>query len=95
MRFITVRQFRASTAKAWRDLKKEQQLVVTSRGKPMAVIVPTDERKLGDTLLAIQQQQAIQAVAAIRHHARRKGLSKLTNAQINDIVTAARREKRK
>jgi prevent-host-death family protein len=95
MRFITVRELRSSTAKVWRDLRKDRQVVVTSRGKPMAVVIPTDERGLGETLMAIQQQQAIQAVSAIRRHARRKGLHKATSVQIDGIIDEGRREKRR
>ncbi len=43
MKFVTVRDLRGKTAALWKQLEQEKELVVTSNGKPIAVLSATDE----------------------------------------------------
>ena len=36
-------------------------MVITSRGKPVAILTATDSQRVGDTILEIQRQEAISA----------------------------------
>ena len=94
MQFISVREFRASTAKMWRKLKKEKHLVVTNRGKPVAVMSETDENRVGDTLLEITRQEAKAALKSIQEDAEKRGLSGMSMEQIDAIIAESRRERR-
>ena len=94
MQFMTVRQFRADTAKVWRKLPKEKHMVITSRGKPVAILTATDSRRVGDTILEIQRQEAIAALKRIGEAARRRGLSKMTMDEVDAEIAAYRRERR-
>jgi prevent-host-death family protein len=94
MQFITVREFRSSTAQMWRKLRKEKQLVVTSRGKPVAVVVDTDEKRVGDTLLDVRRRAAMEALNSIHEDAERCGLSSMSMRQIDAIIAESRRERR-
>ena len=94
MKFITVREFRSSTASMWRKLKKERQLVVTRRGKPVALITSTDEDAIGDTVLADLRRKALAAVEDIRREAKRQGVAGMKMAEIDAVIAESRREKR-
>lgn len=43
MKFITVRDLRARPAKIWEDLGKEENIVITSNGRPLALLTGVDE----------------------------------------------------
>ena len=43
MRFVSVRELRSKSAELWRDLPSEGQMVVTSNGKPVAILAAVDE----------------------------------------------------
>jgi antitoxin (DNA-binding transcriptional repressor) of toxin-antitoxin stability system len=94
MQFMTVRQFRADTAKVWRKLPKEKHMVITSRGKPVAILTATDSRRVGDTILEIQRQEASAALKRIREGAQRRGLSNMSMDEIDAEIAASRRERR-
>ena len=94
MKFITVREFRASTAKMWRKLQKERQLIVTRHGKPVATLSATNEKEVGEAALDELRRKAMAAVDEIRQEAKRQGLSGMKMSEIDAIITEARRERR-
>jgi antitoxin (DNA-binding transcriptional repressor) of toxin-antitoxin stability system len=95
MQYVTVREFRANTAAVWRMLKRERHLVITRRGKPVAVFVETDQARLEDTLEDVRRRQAIEAVAAIRREAKKNGTAEMSMAEIDAEIAAARRDRRR
>ena len=42
MKFVTVRQFRSNTAKVCKELETGREIVLTSNGKPFAMLTPVD-----------------------------------------------------
>ncbi|BCV22168.1 hypothetical protein hamaS1_22370 [Moorella sp. Hama-1] len=38
MRFVTLRELRLKSGEIWRQLQKEGEMVITSNGKPVAVL---------------------------------------------------------
>ena len=95
MQFITVREFRASTAKFWRKLRKERKLIITRRGKPAALVTVTDEHRVEDTLREQRRQEAIKAVTDIRRESARNGTATMTMEEIDAEIAAARRARRR
>ena len=47
MDFVSVRELRSQSAAVWRSLAREKDLVVTSNGKPIAVLSATTASTLG------------------------------------------------
>jgi antitoxin (DNA-binding transcriptional repressor) of toxin-antitoxin stability system len=94
MRFISVREFRANTGRIWRGLKKEKHLVLTSRGKPVAVVTATDETRVADTLLEIARQEAKAALKSIQEDAEKRGLSGMSMEDIDAEIAHYRRKRR-
>lgn len=95
MRFISIRDLRLRSGEVWKQLETEGDLVVTSHGKPVAVMTDADEGSLEDTLAALRQARARAAVAALRKEAVKRGLDRITPDRVNEIVGAYRAARRK
>ena len=89
MKFVTVREFRANTAQVRRELDTEREVVLTSNGKPFAMLTPVEAGTVEEEAAAIRQARARLAIERIREHARRKGLDRMTMAEIDALIAAA------
>jgi antitoxin (DNA-binding transcriptional repressor) of toxin-antitoxin stability system len=52
MKFISVRDFRTSSANIWKTLLEEQEMVITNNGKPIVLLTPLSDKTFEDTLSA-------------------------------------------
>ncbi|GMR23995.1 MAG: hypothetical protein BMS9Abin37_2479 [Acidobacteriota bacterium] len=68
MRFISVREFRGKSGNVWKVLAEEQELVITSNGKPIAIVSAVSEETLEDSLRAIRRARAMAAVQTMQRH---------------------------
>lgn len=93
MRFISVRDLRGKSAQVWGQLKDEKELVITSNGKPIAILSAVQEDRLEETLAAIRRARAMAAVDAMQQHALKTGLDTMTLEEINAIIEEVRRER--
>lgn len=94
MRFIGIREFRGNAAKVMENLKSEREIVITSNGKPVAILTPTDEAKLEESLAAIRSARALQAVTSLQRRSVELGTDKITPQEIEDEIRAARRARK-
>jgi antitoxin (DNA-binding transcriptional repressor) of toxin-antitoxin stability system len=95
MKFITVRDIRTTPAQIWKELPEEQEMVITNNGKPIALLTPINDTSLEETLTAIRQARAINAVRQIQQNAIKTGKNKLSDEEINVEIQKARKSKRK
>ncbi len=93
MRFISVRDMRGKSAQVWGQLKEEKELVITSNGKPIAILSAVQEGRLEETLAAIRRARAMAAVDAMQQRALKMGLDTMTLEEINAIIEEVRRER--
>lgn len=91
MRFISVRDLRAKSAEIWRRVSAEKDLVVTSNGRPIAILSTVSEDNIEESLVAIRQARAVQAVASMQRASLTSGRDRLTQAAINAEIRAVRR----
>jgi antitoxin (DNA-binding transcriptional repressor) of toxin-antitoxin stability system len=94
MRFITVRDFRTSSAKIWEALPKEQEMIITNNGKPVALLTPINDKTIEDDLSAIRRAKAINAVKLIQQESVKNATDKMTLREINSIIKKSREEKK-
>ena len=92
MRFITVRDFRNSSASIWRDLPNEKEMIITNNGKPIALLAPLSDKTLEDTLSAFRRAKAINAVKQMQEISISLGNDKLTLDEINTIIKDTRKK---
>jgi antitoxin (DNA-binding transcriptional repressor) of toxin-antitoxin stability system len=79
MKFISVRDFRMSSAKIWKTLTEEQEMVITNNGRPIALLTLLSDKTLENTLSAIRQAKAINAVKLIQQESLKRGGGKNDN----------------
>jgi len=92
MKFVTVRDLRSRPTKVWKDLKREKDLVLTSNGKPMAIITNVREDYLESTLAALRRDRAVRAVREIQQDSQRRRKN-LSLKQINAVIADVRRRR--
>jgi len=93
MRFVSVRDLRGRSAEIWRELPNEREMVVTSNGRPIAVLASVNEATLEDSLAAFRQTRAVGAVAGLQLRSTARGADALSTEQIDAEIDAARRER--
>jgi antitoxin (DNA-binding transcriptional repressor) of toxin-antitoxin stability system len=86
MKFITVRDLRTKPATVWRNLKKENELIITNNGKPMALLTPLTDATMEETLLAVRKARTSAALSSMRRIAAETGTASLTTDEIGDEI---------
>lgn len=94
MRFASIRDFRLNAATVLRRAGGDESVVVTRRGKPVAVLIPTTEDALEDILRAVQGARLKAAVEKARREAAKAGSAKLSPAEIDAEIRKARARRR-
>lgn len=94
MQFVTVRDLRSKSAEIWRRLKKEKEVIITSNGKPIAVLAPIAEGNLEESLKLTRKVRAMMAREALVDSSLKKGLNKIPLEEINAEIAHVRKERR-
>jgi hypothetical protein len=91
MDFVAVREFRLRPGKVWQKLRKSKRLVVTSNGKPLAMLSDLRGKDIEEEMKAESIAKGIVALAKIREQARKNGTANLTMEDIDREIQAARK----
>lgn len=92
MNLITVRDLRNRPGTVWRQLARQQELIVTSKGRPIALLSPVDEGDVERTLTMIRRARALAALSRMRESATAAGASQMTMDEIDEEIRQARQE---
>ena len=95
MRFISVRDLRGKSAQIWKRLAQFKEMVITSNGKPIAIITATSEGTLEESLCAIRSARAMAAVESMQLKSIKTGKDRLSLEDINAEVQAERKARSK
>jgi prevent-host-death family protein len=95
MKFVTVRDFRSKSAKVWKQLAQEDGMVITSNGKPVALLTSVSDEKLESTLKNLRKAKAMTAAASIQVKSMQRGTGTMSLAEINNEIARARRDRNK
>ena len=90
MEFVSVRDLRIQPGQVWQRLNKSGELVITSNGKPIALLSSVDDATLEQTLTAIRQARAQMAVSKLRAAVQASGMDKLSPDEIDAEIRVAR-----
>jgi antitoxin (DNA-binding transcriptional repressor) of toxin-antitoxin stability system len=90
MKFISVRDLRGKSAEVWRDLPAEREVVVTSNGRPIAILSAVNESNLDESLSAIRQARAAEAVMSLQRRSIDRGTDTITMEEIEAEIKAVR-----
>jgi prevent-host-death family protein len=94
MKFVTVRDFRIRPGSVWDSLEKNKEVVITSNGKPIALLTGVSDINFDETLRALRRAKAEIAVSRMRGTSIRKRLPKLTAKDIEVEIMAARKARK-
>ena len=90
---VPYRDLRNTPGKIREKLKEGRDLLVTSDGDPITVMISVKDEDLGETLELVQRLRAQQAVRRLRAEAQRRGLDRLSAEEIEAEIEAVRRER--
>lgn len=93
MKFITIRDFRTKSSKIQKDLPKEKEMVLTSNGRPVAILTSVSENNLDRSLNLIRKARAMETVVSMQGRAAEKGLGKMSIEEINQEIALSRKER--
>ncbi len=93
MKFLSVRDLRGKSAQIWKELPNEREMVVTSNGRPIAILASINETNLEESLAAFRRARAIEAVVFLQRKSLAKGMNKISLDEINAEIKSVR-EKR-
>jgi len=94
MSFVSFRELRTSTARISEMLTDDGKIVVTSNGKPKAIMIQVDEADLEDTLAMLNQVRLARSIKNIRTAAQNSGAAKMTPDEINAEIMQSRKERK-
>ena len=95
MKFVTVRDLRLRPRDLWDKLKAEHEVVLTSNGRPVAVIAGVDEDSFEATVAALRRLRAARAIEHMQRRSVEGGRDRLPQAAVEAEIRAARAERRR
>ncbi len=93
MKFISVRDLRGKSAQVWKELPREREMIITSNGRPIAIIAAISDSNLEESLSAFRQARAVEAVASLQRRSVKMGNDKITMDEIDAEIKAVRKKR--
>ena len=93
MKFISVRDLRSKSAQVWKQLPQEREMIITSNGRPIAIIAAIGDSNLEESLSAFRQARAVEAVAGLQRRSVEMGNDKMTMDEIDAEIKAVRKKR--
>jgi antitoxin (DNA-binding transcriptional repressor) of toxin-antitoxin stability system len=94
MRFISVRDLNTKPKEIWTKIKDEE-VVITSNGKPIALLSGVTEETLEKSIRAIRRSRALIALEEMQKKSIASGLDRMTDSQIESEIQAVRKSRRR
>ena len=91
MQFVAHTDLRSP--KVWSRVQKEKA-VVTNHGKPVALVIPINESNFEEILAQVNQMEGLQVLRDLQAQAKTAGTDRMTLDEINQEITATRKERR-
>ena len=94
MKLIATKELAANPHKVLRQLSRAGSVVITENGHPKGLLLPTSENTLLEDVQDQVRSRARRAVSEIRREAAKRGLDRLSMADIDREIAAARKARR-
>ena len=95
MSTISISELRKKPAKKWLKSASKDDLVITSKGEPVAVLVRIAAASVESTRALVRSVRALQAQTALQEAAAAGGTAGLSVSEIDAEISAARRARRR
>lgn len=86
MKFISSRDFRIKPGEIWQMLEAGEDVVITSHGKPLGVLIGANEDNMQLLLQELTRLRARLAVTNMRLKAQSLGLDKLSDEEVEQFL---------
>lgn len=93
MTFVSIRDMRTRPGEVWQQLQDEGDLIVTSSGRPFALMIAAEGEDVEALLIALRRARAQLAVSKMRRQAAEAGLDRMTIDDIDAEIRQARLER--
>ena len=93
MRYVSVRDLNTKPKEVWNKVR-EDDVVVTSNGKPIAILTEASEATIDRRLKALRRSRALLAIEEMQKLAAERGLDRLTDKEIEAEIRAVRKNRR-
>lgn len=93
MTFVSIRDMRTRPGEVWQQLQDEGDLIVTSSGRPFALMIAAEGEDLEALLLALRRARAQLAVSKMRRQVGEAGLDRMAMDDIDAEIRQARSER--
>ena len=93
MKFISIRDLRNKSAQIQQELPKEKEMILTSNGKPFAILSMVSGETLEETLMALRRARAIAAVTEMQMQSVKAGTDRMTMEEINKEIQDERKRR--
>ncbi|MGD0281875.1 MAG: type II toxin-antitoxin system Phd/YefM family antitoxin [Dissulfurispiraceae bacterium] len=93
MKFLSVRDLRSKSAQIWKELPGEREMVVTSNGRPIAILAAITDENLEESLKAFRQARAVEAVASLQRRSVEQMTDGILMEEINAEIKAVRKKR--
>lgn len=94
MKFISIRDLRNKSAQIQKELPEEKEMVITSNGKPVAILSMVSGDTLEETLIALRRARAIAAVSHMQLQSIKMGAEQMTLEEINREIGTERKKRK-
>ena len=94
MRFVSIRDLRGKAAEIWKRLPGEGEMIITSNGRPIAILAAVNESNLEESLSAFRQARAVEAVASLQRRSVEQRTDNISMDEINAEIKTVRRKRR-
>ncbi len=91
MRFISVRDLRGNSGAIWRDLPDEGEMVITSNGRPVAMLAAVDETDVEESIAAFRRVRAERAIADLQRASIAQGTDSMSMEAIDQEISDSRK----
>ena len=92
---MSISELKKKPARAWLKSAGKQDLVITSKGRPVAVLLRIATASLESTRALLRSVRALQAQAALQQAAQANGTAGLSMPDIDAEIASARRARRR
>ncbi len=93
MKFVSSREIRVNPRPVFEAAEEGDEVVITSRGKPVALLLGISGEDLDETVRLVRRARAQAAVSRMRKAAAREGSESMSREEIEEEISAARSER--
>ncbi|MCE5341307.1 MAG: hypothetical protein LLF92_09320 [Planctomycetaceae bacterium] len=91
MKFVTAKDLRTQASSLWGKLPREQEVVITVNGKPVAIMTATSDKDFEHSLRAIRRARAMEAVTSLQQSSVKTGKDSISEKEIQAEIKEVRR----